>query len=223
MARKKAVNKIEKTNGMPVLISAPNLQTVEFKIIGCSPYVQNKFSAKAKAMMKAKQEAGAQAKKSTKREPKDFQACYEDAQYKPVGETWPNGAIPATSIKAAMVAACRLCDFKMTDAKQCVYIEPDGYDYSEGVPLIKISKGKPQYFEQAVRNETGVADIRARPMWVAGWEAKVNIRYDADRFQLIDVANLLMRAGKQVGIGEGRQASRRCVGLGWGEFEPVLP
>jgi len=28
----------------------------------------------------------------------------------------------------------------------------------------------------------------------------------------------LLRAGKQVGIGEGRQASRMCAGLGWGAF-----
>ena len=118
-----------------------------------------------------------------------------------------------------MVAACRLVDFKMTDAKQCVYIECDGFDKDERIPLVRITKGKPEYFEQAVRNETGVADIRARPIWEEGWEAVVRVTYDADRFTLEDVSNLLMRAGSQVGIGEGRQASRKCVGLGWGAFE----
>ncbi len=201
-----------------VQISAPSLQTAAFRIIGTTPYVQNKFSAKAKAMMKAKQEAGSQAKKGAKRDAKNFKECYEEAQYKPAGEEWKKGAIPATAFKAAMVAACRLVDFKMTHAKQCVYIEADGFDRDEQVPLIRITKGQPEYFEQAVRNETGVADIRARPMWQKGWEAIVRITYDAERFSLEDVSNLLMRAGAQVGIGEGRMASRKCVGLGWGAF-----
>lgn len=199
-------------------ITAPNLMTANFVVFGSSPYVQNKFSAKAKAMMKAKQEAGSTAKKGAKRDAKNFQECYEESQYRPSGATWPNGAIPATAFKAAMVAACRLVDFKMTDAKQCVHVEADGYDPEEGVPLVKITKGKPRYFEQAVRNESGVADIRARPLWDEGWEATVRITFDADRFTISDVANLLLRAGTQVGIGEGRMASRKCVGLGWGAF-----
>lgn len=210
--------KKEKPAEIGVSISPPNLQTAEFCIVGTSPYVQNKFSAKAKAMMKAKQEAGSTAKKGSKKESKNFKECYEEAQYKPSGQKWPNGAIPATSIKAAMVAACRLTDFQMTLAKQCVYVEADGYDADERTPLIKITKGKPTYFEQAVTLATGVADLRARPLWEPGWESNVRITFDADRFTLEDVTNLLMRAGSQVGIGEGRQASRKCVGIGWGAF-----
>lgn len=202
-----------------VVISPPNVKVAVFTVVGTSPYVQNKFSAKAKAEMKAKQEAGSQAKKSRKRDPKNFKECYEESQYKAAEGSWPNGGMPATAFKSAMVAACRLVDFKMTDAKQCVNVQADGYDVDEGMPLIKITKGKPKYFEQAVRNETGVADIRARAMWNPGWEAEIRIEFDADRFTHTDVANLLMRAGKQVGIGEGRNASRKCVGLGWGAFE----
>lgn len=212
------VNRIQ-ANGaasQQVTISAPNLQTATFRIVGTSPYVQHKFSEKARQQMKAKQEAGSTARKGTKREPKDFEQCYEEAKYKPDTGSWPKGAIPATAIRAAMVSACRLVSFKMTDSKQAFFIEADGY--GEGIPLIKITKGKPQYFEQPVRNETGVADIRARPMWAPGWEADVRITFDADVFTLADVANLLMRAGLQVGIGEGRMASRRCVGIGWGAF-----
>jgi hypothetical protein len=199
-------------------ITAPNLREACFTIVGTSPYVQNKFSQKAKDEMKAKQEAGTTATKSRKKTAKNFKQCYEDAKYKPDKGTWPNGAIPATAIRAAMVAACRLVDFKMTEAKQCVYVEADGYDKGERIPLIKITKGKPTYFEQALRVANGNPDIRPRPLWEPGWEAKVRITYDADRFTLEDVANLLSRAGSQVGIGEGRQASKMCVGLGWGAF-----
>lgn len=201
-----------------VTITPPNLQTATFTVVGTSPYVQNKFSNKAKEEIKKAQEAGSQAKKGKKREKKDFKQCFEDAKYKPSGEAWPNGAIPATAFRAAMVAACRLVDFQMTAAKQCLYVEADGYDCDESVPLIKITKGKPKYFEQPVRLEKGGTDIRARPMWEPGWKALVRITFDADKFSLEDVANLLQRAGTQVGIGEGRMASRKCVGLGWGAF-----
>ncbi len=211
--------KRKKSNGETVVISAPNEKTAIFKIVGTSPYVQQKFSEKAKAKIRATQEAGGTGKKSTKKLPKDFEECYQQAQYKPSKGVWPNGAIPATAIRAAMISACRLTDFVMTSAKQCLYVECDGFDPSERIPLIKITKGKPQRFEQALSGTKGGADIRIRPLWEPGWESIVRIRYDADRFTLTDVANLLMRAGCQVGIGEGRQASRSCAGLGWGAFE----
>jgi len=201
-----------------ILIPRPNQVTVTFTVRGTTPYVQNKFSAKAKAEMKAKQEAGSVAKKGSKRSPKNFKECYEEAKYRPKTGGIPNGYIPTTHFRAAMISACRLVDFHMSAAKQCVEIEADCFDRDEYIPLLKITKGKPIYFEQAVRNESGVADIRARPMWEPGWECKVPVTYDADKFSVEDVTSLLMRAGSQVGIGEGRMASRKCVGLGWGAF-----
>jgi len=106
----------------------------------------------------------------------------------------------------------------MTHAKLSVFIEADGFDVDDGTPLVKITKGQPIYHEAAVRNDSGVCDIRARPMWREGWEAKVRIRYDADQFSLIDVSNLLGRAGMQVGLGEGRPDSKNSAGMGWGLF-----
>lgn len=213
MAKKKTSKVAE------VTIPAPNMQTVLLRIQGTSPYVQHKFSQKAKEQIRQKQLSGDTGVKKKKHEPKDFAACYEQAKYKPSSGNWC--AIPATAIKAAMVAACRLINFKMSDAKQCFWIEADGYDNDEGIPLIKITKGKPKPFEQALRVANGNPDIRVRPMWAPGWEAIVRITYDADKFTLADVSNLLMRAGVQVGIGEGRMSSRMCVGLGWGAFKIV--
>jgi hypothetical protein len=72
-----------------------------------------------------------------------------------------------------------------------------------------------------VRNETGVADIRPRAHFDPGWEAEVRIQYDADQFTLTDVTNLLLRVGKQVGVGAGRPDSTKSTGMGWGTFEIV--
>ena len=100
-----------------------------------------------------------------------------------------------------------------------IFIEADGFDKDDQTPLVKITKGSPVYCEHYVRNETGVVDLRARPMWREGWEAIVRIRFDADQFTAEDIANLLSRTGLQVGIGEGRPDSKKSCGMGWGLFE----
>ncbi len=108
----------------------------------------------------------------------------------------------------------------MTLAKLSVFVVADGYERDRfgTQPLVKITKGKPERTDFAVRNATGVADIRPRPMWAEGWEAVVTIRFDADQFTLSDVTNLLARRGEQVGIGAGRPDSKDSAGMGWGTF-----
>lgn len=196
-------------------IAPPNFQIADFVIVGQSPYVQNKFSAKARRQMREKQEAGSTSRKGGKKESKDFQECYEQAMH--LSEEGWHG-IPAPAFRNACVSACRMAGFKMTHAKLSVFIEPDGFDADDGTPLVKITKGKPEYNELLVKNETGVADVRPRPLWKSGWEARVRVRFDTDQFTLEDVANLMLRAGMQVGVGEGRPDSRKSCGMGWGMF-----
>jgi len=216
MAGKKATT--ETTGGTQITVTAPRFQTAVFRIRGTSPYVQNKFSEKAKQQMKGKQEAGQQGKKGRAKDPKDFQACYEAAKYKSA-DGW--FGIPASTFRNAMISACKIVGFAMTRAKLSVFTEADGFDPNDGTPLVRIAKGEPHYAEHCVRNETGVCDIRPRPMWDAGWEADVRVRFDLDQFSLQDVTNLMVRVGMQVGIGEGRPDSKKSAGMGWGMFEVV--
>lgn len=197
-----------------VSIKAPDIRTAIFNIKGTAPYVQARFSAKAMQAMKAKHEAGSVAKKGTKKLPRDFDDDYQQAMHIST-DGWHG--IPAGAFRQAMISACRLVGFKMTLAKLSVFVKADGFDKVDGVPLIRID-GKPERTEMAVRNATGVADIRVRPMWRA-WKAKVSVNYDADQFTPTDVANLMLRVGTQVGVGEGRPDSRESAGLGWGTFE----
>lgn len=197
-----------------VQITPPRSQTAEFLIIGTAPYVQQAFSQKAREQIKGIQEAGSQRKKGKTREAKDFQECYEQSKHYSK-EGWIG--IPAGAIRAAMISACRLVSFKMTLAKMSIFVEADGYDRVDGTPLIRITKGEPHYSEHPVRIKDTV-DLRARPMWDPGWEALVRIRFDLDQFSLQDVANLMMRVGMQVGLGEGRPDSRSSAGMGWGTF-----
>jgi len=198
-----------------VEISAPNFQTAEFHITGTVPFMQNKFSAKAKEEMKAKQEGGAKSKSKKTREPKDFDAAYKAAMYES-HEGWHG--IPAASFRNAMISACKIAGVVMTRAKLAVFIEADGFDRDESEPLVRITKGEPHRSDKTVRLETGVCDIHPRPVWNPGWEATVRIRFDADMFDTKDIANLLMRAGLQVGVGEGRPDSKKSNGIGYGMF-----
>jgi hypothetical protein len=115
-----------------------------------------------------------------------------------------------------MMSACRLVGFQVVKAKLAVFVEADGMDKVDGTPLVKI-EGEPEHVEHYVRNATGVVDIRVRAMW-REWVVNLTVRYDADMFSLADVANLLARAGLQVGVGEGRPDGKRSAGMGWGMF-----
>src|SRR5574343_375386 len=174
-----------------IVVSAPNMQTISFLIVGTSPYSHHKFSQKINEQMRATQEAGSVAKKGKKREGKNFEQCYLDATYKsPTG--WYG--MPASAFRKAMISACKLVGFHMTE-------------------------GKPEMWIAPVRNANGSCDLRARPRWQPGWKALVRVKYDADVFSMSDITNLMARVGLQVGIGEGRADSKDSAGIGYGFFE----
>lgn len=196
-----------------VTISAPNFATLQTTLIGIAPYCQARFGAKAMQAMRDKMTGGSQANKGKKREPRDFGRDYEEAKHVS-RDGWIG--IPAPCFRNAMISACRIIGFKMTLAKLALFVEADGFDKIDGTPLVKIS-GDPRAHEMVVRNATGVADIRVRPIWDE-WQCDLRIRYDSDMFSPSDIINLLARVGMQVGIGEGRPDSKSSAGLGWGMF-----
>jgi hypothetical protein len=199
-----------------ITISPPNFQVAEFRIRGTAPFVQHKFSQKARRLIRQTQEAGQTAKKGKAKEPKDFAAECEACKHIST-DGWCG--IPAPAFRNAMISACRMAGYQMTRAKLAVFVVADGFDADDMTPLVKITKGEPQYSELMARVAMGKTDIRPRPMWAPGWEAVLKVRFDADQFTLSDVANLLMRAGMQVGVGEGRPDSPSSCGMGWGTFE----
>lgn len=201
--------------GKRIEIAAPNMIEAVFTIRGLVPYVGNKFSAKAQQKIRETQEAGSTSRKGQKREAKDFSAAYEGARHIS-REGWDG--MPASAFRCAMISACRTVGFAMTLAKLAVFCVADGSDREDGTPLVRFTKGKPVMHVGPARNDNGGIDLRARPMFAEGWEAKVRLRFDADILTLADVANLLTRVGLQVGIGEGRPDSKSSAGCGWGLF-----
>ena len=209
-------NRIWNETEQEIRIKAPNFGHLKVDIIGTAPLVGNKFSAKARQGMMDGQAKGATTKGRKERQPKDFDDVYQQHRHIST-EGWDG--IPAIAIKAAMVSACRTVGYKMTWSKLAFQVLPDGFDADDRSALIRITKGEPQRLDSYVRLTTGVADIVSRPLWESGWEATVNVRYDADMLTAQDICNLLARAGEQVGILAGRPDSRMSVGQGWGTFK----
>lgn len=211
--KKKTSRKKAPENEVAVVINPPNIQTIELSIQGTAPYVQHKFSEKARKEMLAKQTDTTQ-KSKRKKDARDVKAEFEAAiHYSSDG--WIG--IPAPAFRCAMIDACRLVGFKMTVAKISVFIEADGFDADDGTPLVRLLAGKPEVSEIAARLDNGTAMVTIRPMW-REWGAKLRVRYDAEQFSASDVTNLLHRAGLQVGVGEGRPFSKKSNGMGWGTF-----
>lgn len=204
------------TKEVGVVITAPNIQSVVFPIVGTAPYVQLRFSEKAINAIREKHEAGSQSNKKKAKESRDFHRDFLQAQHMSDDKKPWNG-IPASAFRNGMISACRLVGFKMVLAKLSVFVLPDGFDKVDGVPLIKIN-GIPESHIVHARNANGGCDLRVRAKFWP-WTADVKIQYDGDQFTAGDVANLMTRVGAQVGIGEGRPDSKMSAGMGWGTFK----
>jgi hypothetical protein len=196
-----------------LVINRPNLEEIVLHIVGDAPYVQHKFSAKARNQMLAKQQAGSTAKGKKAHAARDIDGEYREAMHL---DSKGRAGIPAPAFRSAMISACRLVGFTMTKAKLSVFVVHDTVDADDGTPLVLIN-GEPEMHQASVRLESGVASVAIRPMW-REWSANVRVRYDADQFTTADVVNLMARAGMQVGIGEGRPDSKKSHGMGWGTF-----
>jgi len=200
-----------------LVIKAPAFQVAEFEIIGTSPLVIHRFSAKTKQEMKQKMETGKAASSKKNREAKNTDDTFQESRYISK-EGWDG--FHAGAIRSAMISACRLVGFKMTLAKLSLFVINDGWDAKEPqIPLIRIY-GKAEKQEDIARVETGQPYVTIRAAFY-NWKSKLKIRWDADQFTIEDVYNLLIRVGMQVGLCEGRPDSKKSVGMGWGLFDVI--
>lgn len=204
-----------KTTAQVINISAPDFRTLNIEIEGTAPLMQAKFSAKTKQGLMQKMAAGSTARSKKQREPRNFENDFKESMH--LSEDGWVG-IPASAFRNAAIDVCRMVGFKMTHARMSVFIEADGLDADDGTPLVRLVADDPERTEMVVRNATGVVDIRVRPMW-RKWKVMLGIRYDAGQFTASDIYNLIMRAGQQIGIGEGRPFSKSSNGMGYGLFK----
>jgi hypothetical protein len=209
-----------KKDTQSVQITPPNMQTAMFTIEGTAPLVIRRIDEKVEEAFHNKIVNGTTPKGKTRFEKRATEEMCESAKYFGMtdGKKWEG--FNASAIRLAMISACRLVNFKMTLAKLSLFVVEDGRDIRKPLyPLVRIN-GKSEKTEMMGRTETGVAIWLVRPMYFP-WSANLRIRFDAGQFTYTDIANLLMRVGEQVGIGEGRHDSKKSGGMGWGTFRIV--
>ncbi len=168
---------------------------VVVKIVGISPLILNPFTEKAIEEM-----LGAQGGRARLRRPKVVQDEVENRI-----QRIEDGRIGfnAMSFKKAMISAAAMVPkIKSTHIKQGVFFEPDGFCGITAVVALDI-EGEPQPLKAHVRNATGVADVRVRPI-IHSWSAELKMVLQTHVISLEQAINVLRLAGRGVGIGDWR-------------------
>src|SRR5712664_295025 len=132
-----------------IQITPARMETLRLKLIGTAPLVLHRFGEKARQQILETQEAGSVAKKGRRREPKDFDANFQQARHISADGTWDG--IHAAGFRNGLVDSCRLVGFHMTRAKLGLFIIADGFE-ADGTPLVKITKGQPRKVIHPARN-----------------------------------------------------------------------
>jgi hypothetical protein len=162
-------------------------------IVGDSPLIVHKFSEKMRQKMldkMMKQQAMGRDERNPEEEARE--CLHFTADGRP--------GFPATGFKAAMVNAVTQVKGSITKVlvRQAVHVDP--LDPTGIIPI----EGEWVVREDTVRLPNGVADIRFRPMFLAGWRCNLPIAYNARAISDKIIVDLLQYAGFGVGIGDWR-------------------
>ncbi len=210
-AKAEAARKARGTSKETVRIHVEPIQTQEFilRIVGIAQLVVHKWGEKPIRDIEAKQRAGNTAKgRSKQREKRDPKAEYEASRYK---MSKGKDGFPSCGIKASIVTAGqRFHKIDKVFLRGAFWVEGD---------LTPIN-AKPVMERHTVRL-SGInrsMDLRYRPVY-KNWSMDIRISYDPDLIDPETIVNLANRAGRSVGIGEGRP--EKCT-LQWGMFKVDL-
>lgn len=169
---------------------------VEVTIKGLTPYIPHQWSEKSKKMMPGHPEGDTvKTKKGLRKPEEEAESCVYRL---------PDGraGIPATAIKAAMVAACRFFDKpSMVEAKTILFVQGEGDGPYQLVPI----QGDEVLREDTARNANGGADLRYR-YEIRNWSATVTVRFIPSSISEGSVIALLDAAGR-VGVGDWRPSA----------------
>jgi len=181
-------------------------QIVIVPIVGLTPYIPHKFAEKALAMMRDKQQGKGVKRRDPKNPEEDAHAAthWYDEENRIVG-------CPAVSFKAAIVGAVREFEgLTIVRAKTAIWVRGDGPEQ-----LVRI-EGTPVMFEAAVRNATGVADLRYRNR-LFPWSATLFIRFPTSLCDAQSVVALTDAAGAG-GIGDWRPSAPKSLTGSYGQW-----
>lgn len=195
----------------------------QLEIIGLGELATNRFGAELLNKAKKADEHDSQptvVKKGGVASMSELRQACKTAAYVST-EGWYG--VKTTALRTALVnAAPFLKGLTKKTASYAIWIVPDGYDTTDGTPLIRIytDQATPEEWITPVRNpSTKGANLRGRPRWKR-WSMKPTISIVTSLVNLEQFGQLLNLAGLG-GIGEGRPASKDSCGIGMGMFEVV--
>ena len=189
-----AMTKAKPKTEVAMNIPATKFETAEFELVGESPLIMHRWSAKARKEMLDKQMKKAKPGK----EAKDPEEDYRESMYRLPGGKY---GFPAVAFKSAAVDACSMLDKSVTKVMARGAFRVVGIPSEDG-DLVEID-GAPRMREDMVRIGMGTADIRYRAEFVQ-WSAKLTVKYNANVLSLEQIVNLFNTAGFSVGVGEWR-------------------
>jgi hypothetical protein len=187
---KETVSTESGANSLAISIPPISLETIKIRLIGDSPLIMHKWSAKSKKMMLDRQMKKASAGKAVKDPEQDVKDCI---YYTEDGKDY---AFPSVAFKAAVVGAARFTDgaVKMTLLRGAFHIQGE---------LAKLDAADPQPREDMVRVGMGVADLRYRPEFYP-WAVELRVTYNTRVISAEQLINLFQLAGFSQGVGEWR-------------------
>ncbi|WP_455387484.1 hypothetical protein [Petrachloros mirabilis] len=198
-----------KTTDDTLKLKPINKRLVTVRLIGLSPLITHKWSEKAKAMIRDKQQTGKKTKNRDLRDPE--QEC-KDATYWCDAKCTIPGA-PVVAVKAAVIeAAHNDLGFPKTLLRKSLFIYPAGRESIVPLEFAKQGCGQGskdskfpagELTEDVVRVGQGSTDLRYRPYFY-DWAITTQWQIDAELLQVQDLLILLDRAGFGVGICEWR-------------------
>jgi hypothetical protein len=185
-----------------IVIQAPNFQTVQLKVTGLTPLIQNKMKETVIQEM-ADVRAGKKTKVNAARTAIDPQKEFIKSAYQ---QDDGGFGFPASAFKQCAVRAGKGIGLAMTDARTLFFVLPNAPDGE----CVALKSKKPVMRQDPVNVKTG-KDLRFRPEF-RDWSANLDIRFDADRITIDQIANLLNHGGQTVGVGEWRPEKNGTFG-----------
>ena len=185
-----------------IVIQAPNFQTVQLSVTGLTPLIQNKMKETVIQEMAdvraAKKTKGNAARTAIEPKKEFIKSAYQQDD--------GGFGFPASAFKQCAVRAGKGIGLAMTDARTLFFVLPNAPDGE----CVSIKSNKPVMRQDPVNVKTGM-DLRFRPEF-RNWSANLDIRYDADRITIDQIANLLNHGGQTVGVGEWRPEKNGTFG-----------
>jgi len=195
-----------------VVIPRPKILNIRLTVRGITPLIVCRMDQKTQDEMRAKTEG----KAKNAKEAKDPEREWNAARWVST-DGWDG--IHAAGVRAAVISAARSVDgLTMTELKQAIFVNADGYS-AEGVPLVRID-GKARCFTNICRTTTGVAYPRHRPKY-DDWKLTLNLTVNGHILSEEQAANLVALAGAFSGLGEWRPTAPKSMTGDFGRFEIV--